>query len=199
MTNKKQAKNKTVEAVVDKKTLNTFDEKFKTEWILKNKKLAIAWARKYAFSYQMQTHLDDMIQAGIEGLLRGLEKYDGTRGDAKISTICSLWARAGIQKYIKENRYSFSVPIKHKDLPSFSEVEENTLESDDIATHIEDSDSREDHDLYEYIKILSPLQRKCFLYDSKLVDTIDKKCSPIIRILADTAKMKLKHFYKLEN
>ncbi|XP_076914875.1 RNA polymerase sigma factor sigA-like [Bidens hawaiensis] len=66
---------------------------------MSNIRLVMSVAQKYA---NMGVEIGDLIQGGVIGLLRGIEKYDSSRG-FKISTYVFWWIRQGVSKALIEN------------------------------------------------------------------------------------------------
>ncbi|KAI3712606.1 hypothetical protein L1987_71166 [Smallanthus sonchifolius] len=74
---------------------------------MSNVRLVMSVAQKYA---NMGAEIGDLIQGGLIGLLRGIEKYDSSRG-FKISTYVYWWIRQGVSKALNENSRTLRVPI----------------------------------------------------------------------------------------
>ena len=63
------------------------------EMILDNVGLAISMAKKYS---HYEGRLDDLIQAGYEGLIKAVDRFDPDKG-FKFSTYATFWIRAALQ------------------------------------------------------------------------------------------------------
>ncbi|KAL4574919.1 hypothetical protein LXL04_021759 [Taraxacum kok-saghyz] len=74
---------------------------------MSNVRLVMSVAQKYA---NIGVEIGDLIQGGIIGLLRGIEKYDSSRG-FKISTYVYWWIRQGVSKALIENSRTLRLPI----------------------------------------------------------------------------------------
>ncbi|KAI7754401.1 hypothetical protein M8C21_024473 [Ambrosia artemisiifolia] len=74
---------------------------------MSNVRLVMSVAQKYA---NMGAEIGDLIQGGLIGLLRGIEKYDSSRG-FKISTYVYWWIRQGVSKALIENSRTLRVPV----------------------------------------------------------------------------------------
>ncbi|KAI3731230.1 hypothetical protein L1987_62417 [Smallanthus sonchifolius] len=74
---------------------------------MSNVRLVMSVAQKYA---SMGAEIGDLIQGGLIGLLRGIEKYDSSRG-FKISTYVYWWIRQGVSKALIENSRTLRLPI----------------------------------------------------------------------------------------
>lgn len=88
----------------DKEAFNTLVER--------NMRLVISIAKHYIGS-----GLDyaDLIQEGSLGLMKGIEKYDYTKGYA-LSTYCTWWIRQAITRAIQCNGRSIRVPVHRMEL-----------------------------------------------------------------------------------
>ncbi len=63
----------------------------------------LALIHKFATPYNSSPHFKDLIQEGVLGLIRGLEKYDTARA-VKLSTYLAMWIKAKIFAYILHNQ-----------------------------------------------------------------------------------------------
>ncbi|KVI10078.1 RNA polymerase sigma factor sigA-like [Cynara cardunculus var. scolymus] len=73
---------------------------------LSNVRLVMSVAQKYK---HMGADMSDLIQGGLIGLLRGIEKYDSSRGH-KISTYVYWWIRQGVTRTFFENSKTLRLP-----------------------------------------------------------------------------------------
>ncbi|XP_076919057.1 RNA polymerase sigma factor sigA-like isoform X2 [Bidens hawaiensis] len=73
---------------------------------LSNVRLVMSIAQKYD---NMGAQMADLIQGGLIGLLRGIEKYDSSRG-FKISTYVYWWIRQGVSRALMENSKVLRLP-----------------------------------------------------------------------------------------
>ncbi|XP_076927890.1 RNA polymerase sigma factor sigA-like [Bidens hawaiensis] len=73
---------------------------------LSNVRLVMSIAQKYD---NMGAQMADLIQGGLIGLLRGIEKYDSSRG-FRISTYVYWWIRQGVSRALMENSKVLRLP-----------------------------------------------------------------------------------------
>ncbi|XP_068661376.1 RNA polymerase sigma factor sigA-like isoform X1 [Aristolochia californica] len=73
---------------------------------MSNVRLVMSIAHKYD---NMGTEMADLIQGGLIGLLRGIEKFDSSKG-FKISTYVYWWIRQGVSKALVENSRMLRLP-----------------------------------------------------------------------------------------
>ncbi|KAJ1267440.1 hypothetical protein BS78_07G056000 [Paspalum vaginatum] len=73
---------------------------------MSNIRLVISIAQKYD---NLGVELADLIQGGLIGLLRGIEKFDASRG-FRISTYVYWWIRQGVSRALAENSKTFRLP-----------------------------------------------------------------------------------------
>lgn len=167
---------------------NTIKER--NEWVMRNKGLADAHVNTYLkYDPSLKRIEEDLRQAGVMGLIHGLEKFDTKRGNAKLTTIASGWARAAIQKCIAQNKGAFHVPYnKVKELSEMQEITEDLIESPEDLTD-------DKLDLQEVLTILTPLERKAIEYNYGLIKDIEPRVKPLINSLVYTAKRKLKNYF----
>lgn len=74
---------------------------------MSNVRLVMSIAQKYD---SMGTEMADLIQGGLIGLLRGIEKFDHSRG-FKISTYVYWWIRQGVSRALVDNSRTLRLPI----------------------------------------------------------------------------------------
>lgn len=73
---------------------------------MRNVRLVMSIAQRYD---NMGAEMADLIQGGLMGLLRGIEKYDSLKG-FKISTYVYWWIRQGVSRALVENSRTLRLP-----------------------------------------------------------------------------------------
>ncbi|XP_042472680.1 RNA polymerase sigma factor sigA-like [Zingiber officinale] len=100
---------------------------------MSNVRLVMSIAQKYD---NMGTSMADLTQAGLIGLLRGIEKFDSSKG-FKISTYVYWWIRQGVTRALFKNSKTLRLPIHlHERLTSIKHAKVR-LEEKGIAPSID--------------------------------------------------------------
>ncbi|XP_010266387.1 PREDICTED: RNA polymerase sigma factor sigA-like [Nelumbo nucifera] len=73
---------------------------------MSNVRLVMSIAQKYD---NMGAEMADLVQGGLIGLLRGIEKFDSSKG-FKISTYVYWWIRQGVSRALVENSRTLRLP-----------------------------------------------------------------------------------------
>uniref|UniRef100_A0A1D1XZQ1 RNA polymerase sigma factor rpoD n=1 Tax=Anthurium amnicola TaxID=1678845 RepID=A0A1D1XZQ1_9ARAE len=100
---------------------------------MSNVRLVLSIAQKYV---NMGAELPDLVQGGLLGLLRGIEKFDSSRG-FRISTYAYWWVRQGVSRALVENSKILRLPSHlHERMFSIRNVQIR-LEERGVAPSIE--------------------------------------------------------------
>src|SRR5919109_1558300 len=89
------------------KRIERGDQEAKDLMINSNLRLVVSIARKYQAS---QLPLLDLIQEGILGLIRAVEKFDWRRG-FKFSTYATWWIRQAVQRGVANKSRTIRIPV----------------------------------------------------------------------------------------
>ncbi|KAJ0967969.1 hypothetical protein J5N97_024886 [Dioscorea zingiberensis] len=73
---------------------------------MSNVRLVLSIAQKYD---HLGAEMDDLVQGGLIGLLRGIEKFDSSKG-FRISTYVYWWIRQGVSRALVENSRTLRLP-----------------------------------------------------------------------------------------
>ncbi|MGH9138632.1 MAG: sigma-70 family RNA polymerase sigma factor [Acidimicrobiales bacterium] len=95
------------EEVAVAKQIDAGDQSAKDRMILSNLRLVAHWAKRYQ---NQGVALLDLIQEGIFGLIRAVEKFDWRRG-FKFSTYATWWIRQALQRAVQSQSREIRLPL----------------------------------------------------------------------------------------
>lgn len=100
---------------------------------MNNVRLVMSIAQRYN---NMGAEMADLIQGGLIGLLRGIEKFDSSKG-FKISTYVYWWIRQGVSRALVENARTLRLPTYLHERLSLIRNAKTKLEEEGIAPSID--------------------------------------------------------------
>lgn len=100
---------------------------------MSNVRLVMSIAQRYE---NMGADMADLIQGGLIGLLRGIEKFDSSKG-FKISTYVYWWIRQGVSRALVENSRTLRLPTHLHERLSLIRNAKNRLEEKGITPSID--------------------------------------------------------------
>ncbi|XVF30589.1 hypothetical protein REPUB_Repub16aG0071400 [Reevesia pubescens] len=100
---------------------------------MSNVRLVMSIAQRYD---NMGAEMSDLIQGGLIGLLRGIEKFDSSRG-YKISTYVYWWIRQGVSRALVESSRTLRLPTHLHERLGLIKNAKNRLEEKGITPTID--------------------------------------------------------------
>ncbi|XWS57993.1 hypothetical protein CRYUN_Cryun09bG0220900 [Craigia yunnanensis] len=100
---------------------------------MSNVRLVMSIAQRYD---NMGAEMSDLIQGGLIGLLRGIEKFDSSKG-YKISTYVYWWIRQGVSRALVENSRTLRLPTYLHERLGLIRNAKNRLEEKGITPTID--------------------------------------------------------------
>ncbi|XP_074271975.1 RNA polymerase sigma factor sigA-like isoform X2 [Silene latifolia] len=100
---------------------------------MSNVRLVMSIAQRYE---NMGADMADLVQGGLIGLLRGIEKFDSAKG-FKISTYVYWWIRQGVSKALVESSRTLRLPTHLHERLSLIRGAKNRLEEKGITPSID--------------------------------------------------------------
>ncbi|KAF8412581.1 hypothetical protein HHK36_000550 [Tetracentron sinense] len=117
-------------AGVDQKTLRkrlNYGILCKDKMIKSNIRLVISIAKNYQGSGM---NLQDLVQEGCRGLVRGAEKFDASKG-FKFSTYAHWWIKQAVRKFLSDHSRTIRLPKEWRGTLHYAEVENDV----DVGCH----------------------------------------------------------------
>lgn len=90
------------------KRVTAGDEEAKKQMVAANLRLVLHWARRYQ---DRGVEMTDLVQEGVFGLLRAVEKFDWERG-FKFSTYATWWIRQALQRAVQQHGRTIRIPLE---------------------------------------------------------------------------------------
>jgi RNA polymerase primary sigma factor len=90
------------------KRVSAGDEEAKKQMVAANLRLVLHWARRYQ---DRGVEMTDLVQEGVFGLLRAVEKFDWERG-FKFSTYATWWIRQALQRAVQQHGRTIRIPLE---------------------------------------------------------------------------------------
>jgi len=84
------------------------DDDARKEMVAANIRLVVHWARRYQ---DRGVDMADLVQEGVFGLLRAVEKFDWERG-FKFSTYATWWIRQALQRAVQQHGRTIRIPLE---------------------------------------------------------------------------------------
>lgn len=100
---------------------------------MSNVRLVMSIAQRYE---NMGADMADLVQGGLIGLLRGIEKFDSSKG-FKISTYCYWWIRQGVSRALVESSRTLRLPTHLHERLGLIRSAKNKLEEKGINPSID--------------------------------------------------------------
>nr|QKY65024.1 plastidic RNA polymerase sigma-subunit 1 [Passiflora auriculata] len=100
---------------------------------MNNVRLVLSVAQRYD---NMGVELADLVQGGLIGLLRGIEKFDSSKG-FKISTYVYWWIRQGVSRVLVQNSRTLRLPCHLHERLGLIRKAKNRLKGRGVAPSID--------------------------------------------------------------
>lgn len=92
------------------KMIQEGDAQAKQDLCIKNYGLVVDWVKKYLYVFSNKLDFDDLVQAGMLGMIKAAEKFDLKQG-TEFSTYAVWWIKQAITREVNDNGYTIRIPV----------------------------------------------------------------------------------------
>lgn len=175
-----------------------FNKDQKNAIIRQNMGMITKIVNKFYHSFQGMDNVNydvkqDLVQEGVLGLLKSLERYDPDKG-VKISSFAYYFIFSAIQSFVAANFGVCRQPHTKisNNFANYGDSTYDSLPEESSGVDFDVALDGEYEELYARIAVLPSIEQACLLYAYGITKELDQKLMPLCEFLANNAILRLR-------